>query len=259
MRFDGVNFTTFSKGNTKGILNNRFTGIYCDKDGTLYATTMEDGILTIYRDGGFSTYNSEQVPGHYIQTIKPDENGELRFLVEDEERNSKSWYYLRDGKFVFSEKLTQNAEEKIVVQGKSGAKWIITPNETVELRDGKTIVYPLSIGQIASRVTVFEDRESSLWIGENSVHQLRNGVIKTFTEKDGFPRNSLYHSFWEDSDGKISVGLRAAANRVFQSVWWQYQNGKMFFLETKRRLPTLRLPVSLATAKTRSGWRRTRV
>src|ERR1700754_5029911 len=50
VRFDGVRFTTFGKGNTKGIINNRFTGIYCDKDGTLYATAMEDGTLTIYRN-----------------------------------------------------------------------------------------------------------------------------------------------------------------------------------------------------------------
>ena len=47
VRFDGVRFTTFGKSNTKGIINNRFTGVYSDKDGTLYVTTIEDGILTI--------------------------------------------------------------------------------------------------------------------------------------------------------------------------------------------------------------------
>ena len=88
VRFDGVRFTVFNKSNTKGIINNRFTGLYSDKDGTLYATTMEDGILTIFRNGEFSSMTSAEVPGHYIQKIQPDESGELRFLVEDEERNS---------------------------------------------------------------------------------------------------------------------------------------------------------------------------
>ncbi|MEQ1646783.1 MAG: two-component regulator propeller domain-containing protein, partial [Pyrinomonadaceae bacterium] len=58
VRFDGLRFTTFNKSNTKGIINNRFTGIFADKDGTIYATTMEDGVLTIYRDGVFTSIPS---------------------------------------------------------------------------------------------------------------------------------------------------------------------------------------------------------
>ena len=64
VRFDGLRFTTFNKSNTKGISNNRFTGIYADKDGTVYAQTMEDGLLTICRNGIFTTMKSDQVPGH---------------------------------------------------------------------------------------------------------------------------------------------------------------------------------------------------
>ena len=90
VRFDGVRFTTFNKGNTKGILNSRFTGIFADTDGTVYATTMEDGVLTIYRNGEFTSLDSDQVPGHYIGRIARDENGELRFLTEDDDRKS-SW------------------------------------------------------------------------------------------------------------------------------------------------------------------------
>ena len=35
VRFDGVKFKTFNKGNTKGILNSRFMRLNSDKDGTL--------------------------------------------------------------------------------------------------------------------------------------------------------------------------------------------------------------------------------
>ncbi len=202
VRFDGVKFTTFGKGNTKGIINNRFTGLYGDKDGTLYATTMEDGTLTIYNKGVFSSYNSEQVPGHYINKIAPDENGELRFLVEDEDRTSKSWYYLREGKFVFDEKRVTNSE-KTIFSGKSGAVWTITPTETTELRDGKLTVYPLGIEKLDFKLITFEDSRGNLWLGENSVHRLGNGEIENFGEKDGLPTNSIYHSFWESADGSI--------------------------------------------------------
>lgn len=227
VRFDGFNFTTFNKGNTKGILNNRFTSIYVDKDGTVYATTMEDGILTVYRDGVFTTYNSEQVPGHYIQIIKPDENGELRFLVEDDARTSKTWYYLRDGKFVFSEKYALQADEKIVLQGKSGAIWTVGENETTELRDGKTTVYPLKLDRAAWYTGVYEDREGNLWVGENKVYCLRNGKIRYFTEKDGLPSNSAYHSFWEEADG--SLWFASGGNSSTGIGLIQYQNGRMTF------------------------------
>jgi ligand-binding sensor domain-containing protein len=36
-RFDGVRFTVFDKSNTPAITNNRFTALYEDRDGTLWA------------------------------------------------------------------------------------------------------------------------------------------------------------------------------------------------------------------------------
>lgn len=226
VRFDGVNFTTFNKSNTKGILNNRFTNLFADKNETLYATTAEDGILTIYRNGVFSTYNSEQVPGNFIQSIKSDENGELKFLVEDEDRTSKSIYYLREEKFVFSEKIFPEDEKKIVLNGKSGALWTVTATETTELRDGKTIVYPLNLDNFLA-VSLFEDRTGSLWIGKNSVYRLNDGEIKKFAEKDGFPQTSTYHSFWEDTDGSLWFATGGFSTPGFGLV--QYQNGQMQF------------------------------
>lgn len=202
VRFDGVRFTTFNKSNTKGIINNRFAGLYGDKDGTLYATTKEDGTLTIYRNGVFSSLASDQIPGHYINRIEPDGTGELRFLVEDDDRTSKSWYRLRDGKFTFIEKRGRD-NEKIVYQGKSGAIWTITPTETIESRDGKSTIYPLDLRKVVFDVKIFEDRDNNLWVGENRVHRLRNGVVETFAEKNGLPGNAIYHSFWQQVDGSV--------------------------------------------------------
>jgi hypothetical protein len=56
VRFDGVHFTIFNTGNTKGIINDRFLGLYGAKEGTLYATTTENGGLTVYRQGVFTSY-----------------------------------------------------------------------------------------------------------------------------------------------------------------------------------------------------------
>lgn len=202
VRFDGVRFTTFNKANTKGIINNRFTGLYSDKDGTLYATTIEDGILTIYRNGIFSSYTANQVPGHYIKKVKPAENGELRFLVEDNERTTESWYYLRDNNFVFSE-TEDKTNFKINYHGKSGINWQLTPTELIETQNGNSISYPHKIEKLSKYVEIFEDNERNLWIGGVNLTRFKDGKFEDLTKKDLFPPNSDFHSFWEESDSSI--------------------------------------------------------
>jgi diguanylate cyclase (GGDEF)-like protein len=200
VRFDGIRFTTFGTGNTKGIINNRFTGLYGDKDGTLYATTMEDGVLTVYRDGVFTSYTSQQVPGHYIQRIQPDAKGELLFQTEDEDRLSKSWFYLRNGAFVFSHKDVR--PPVLSITGKSGSMWSITTTEAIERRGGQTTVYKLDIGPITYNLNWFEDSTGHIWLGEYAVHRLGGGVVERYGEADGLAR-SIHHSFWEDPDGSV--------------------------------------------------------
>jgi signal transduction histidine kinase/ligand-binding sensor domain-containing protein len=59
VRFDGVRFTVFNKGNTPGISSNRFLRLYEDVDGDLWAGT-EDGGLIRYHQGVFTSYGREQ-------------------------------------------------------------------------------------------------------------------------------------------------------------------------------------------------------
>ncbi len=202
VRFDGLRFTTFNKSNTKGIINNRFTGVFADKDGTIYATTMEDGILTILRNGVFSSLTSDQVPGHYISRIVPYADGELRFLVEDDDRKSKSWYRLRGENFEYVEK-ERRANEDMVLKGRFGKTWTLTTAGVTEEKDGKTTYTPVDLTKVAFRTNTFEDSEGNLWLSENRVHRVRDGVLRTFGEKDGLPVNSVYHSFWQEADGSV--------------------------------------------------------
>jgi len=203
VRFDGVRFETFAKGNTKGIINNRFTSLHSDKDGTLYAATAEDGILTVYKKGVFSSFTSDQVPGNYIRAFKTDENGEVRIRVEDTDRKTDSWYVFRDGKFVFSETEKSKYEYTIKHKGKSGAIWTISNQQTIEQRNGKSVVYPHKISVIDSGLPMFEDSENRLWIGGQTLTTLKGGKIKSYGVKDGYPIDSLFHEFWQENDGAV--------------------------------------------------------
>lgn len=202
VRFDGVRFTTFNKSNTKGIINNRFTNLFADNDGTLYATTMEDGVMTVFRDGVFSSFTSVQVPGHYIGRIEHGPNGNLRFLSEDEDRKGRSWYSLSDGKFEFIEK-ERNYSDDFVINGKLGTTWTISTSGVTAVKDGETSFIPIDLSKINFRVNAFEDRQGTLWLSEHRVYNIKNGELRIFGEEDGLPQNSLYHSFWQEDDGSV--------------------------------------------------------
>lgn len=202
VRFDGISFTTFSKGDKKGIINNRFTGLYADTDGTLYATTMEDGVMTTYKDGTFTSYNSEQVPERYVKFIKRDETGELAFWVDTGDHLTETWYYLRDEKFVFKEKI---AKTDVVTkhQGKSGKIWTLTAKEIIENDNGKRTVYPYQVKFMDSTAKGFEDREGGFWVEGYELIRLKDGKIERIETKNLFPPKTEFHSFWEESDGSL--------------------------------------------------------
>lgn len=203
VRFDGVKFTVFNKSNTKGIINNRFSGIYCDKDGTLYANSKEGGTLTVYKDGVFSSYNSDEVPDSYIEIIQPYKNGELGFLTVSEDNFDRSWYFLRNGKFVFSEtldKITNTFEYK----GINGTSWILSKKNITELNNGTITVYDDRIDKLQFTRAAYPDKNGGLWLGGFKLAHLQNGKIERFdSEKYGFPKNADFHQFWEENDGSV--------------------------------------------------------
>jgi ligand-binding sensor domain-containing protein len=76
-RFDGVRFTIFDKGNSKGIVSNRFVAVFAAKDGAVWAAT-ENGVLTIYRNGVFTSYSTPEGLREYISNFAEDPQMTLR-------------------------------------------------------------------------------------------------------------------------------------------------------------------------------------
>lgn len=203
VRFDGVKFTTFSKNNTKGIVNNRFSGIYySQQDDALYMTTNEGGILTVYKNGVFNSYTSEQVPGHYIDLIRKGKNGEDRFLVIEGNDYRRNWYTLRDGEFFLSEEIDKN-NPQMEYTGASGATWNLYADRIVENRNGQVNVYQHKIERFNGVRDVFEDGSGALWIGGAKLIRLKDSKIEDLTGKADVPLNGDFHSFWEEADGSL--------------------------------------------------------
>src|SRR5712691_2357486 len=108
VRFDGVRFTVFNKGNTTGISSNRFLRLYEDAGGDLWAGT-EDGGVVRYHLGRFTSYGKEQgLTSLYAGYLTEDADGNLLvFLINDK---IMRW---SDGKFLPVGPLSMSVRDRL--------------------------------------------------------------------------------------------------------------------------------------------------
>jgi signal transduction histidine kinase/ligand-binding sensor domain-containing protein len=215
-RFDGVRFTIFDKGNTKGIADNRFTELLLDKAGALWSLT-ENGVITIYRDGIFTSY---QIPETFKIPIKIllDGAGEVLIVTKDKA------YYLRDGTFVESSE-NGNASELNFFYGKSGAKWTFAANGILWEKAGQTINYSMKFWtyDLPFRMNIYvqEDSTGSLWFTIfDKLYRLGNGKISVFTKEDIPDLEKLWlAALYKDADGTqcLIFGTYAGSTKIVNS------------------------------------------
>ncbi|MBX7172362.1 MAG: hypothetical protein K1X72_15455 [Pyrinomonadaceae bacterium] len=199
-RFDGVKFTIFDKGNTKGILNNRFAQLFVDKEGVIWATT-ENGIITVYQNEVFTSYQSPEISGS-TTAIVSDADGNAVIVTNTD------YYYLKDGNFVpAADKKIPNV--KLIYSRKSGTKWIFKADGASSLKNGKTINYPLVLPPEYLNQNVnfqyLEDNQGTLWITTKSeIYRLADGNITTYTKNEIPALNDLSPLvILDDAEGNI--------------------------------------------------------
>lgn len=198
-RFDGVRFTVFDKNNTPAITNNRFTALYEDKDGTLWAGA-DQGEVVSYRNGVFTSYASaEGRPGVSISNFSRDFNDELMFMT------GSNTYYLRAGKFIPTPQEYADPRLKFYL-GPSGTRWAVDARGVRQAKDGREIHYPIKFDwdEGLSGLEIYEDRQGSLWLGDRTaVYRLRDGQATRYTTQDGLPSRMVVRPQREDEDGGI--------------------------------------------------------
>jgi signal transduction histidine kinase/ligand-binding sensor domain-containing protein len=179
-RFDGVRFTIFDKGNTKGILNNRFSGIFVDKEGAVWAAT-ENCLVTVYRNGTFTSY---QTPESFGNTIAIAADGDGNAVIEGADRV----YALQDGKFI---PVAEQKEKGIkrFYYGKSGAKWTFERDRVTQQKAGQTTTYTLSQPSeyltLVNSLLAYEDHQGVLWIRfKEKLCRLADGKVTTLTKNE---------------------------------------------------------------------------
>ena len=201
-RFDGVRFTVFNKSNTPAITNNRFTALYEDKDGTLWAGADEGEVVT-YRDGAFAAYAMPEATRGDAVIFTRDALDELMALT------GAGAYYL--GGRGPTPAPPEYADARLrLYRGRSGTQWTVDARGVHQSRNGQQSFYPLTFqwGKDLNGLGAFEDGQGSLWLTDyTSVYRVRDGRISRYTERDGLPPRTTLRPQYQDADGGIWFAL----------------------------------------------------
>ncbi len=201
-RFDGVRFTIFDKGNTNGILNNRFSGIFVDREGTVWATT-ENGLVTVYRNGVFTSYQTPETLGVAI-TIVSDANANAVIETND------GLYYLQDGRFIPTPDQNE-INVKLIYYGRSGAKWTFERGGISRQKDATMTNYSLNLPPeyltSIHNLQAYEDNRGAFWFTvREKLYRLANGNVSIFTKNEIPALNELIpQTIFDDAEGSVWI------------------------------------------------------
>jgi signal transduction histidine kinase/ligand-binding sensor domain-containing protein len=245
VRFDGVRFTVFNKANNRGIRSNRFTTLFEDKRGALWAGT-EDGGATRYADGEFTTYTiADGLPDNWVALIREEaatglivltrsggarlgadnrfapfeiEAGRTRANIQkiySRETNSLH-FFDADTLHVFDGARYQTFTTRAVIslwEDSNGTLWLVTKDAgIVRFKDESFTSLPTDNPlQVENISFVHEDRAGVVWVGTKSgqLGVLRDGVWTIHDAAHGLPQGSALRNIYEDREGTIWIGTHA--------------------------------------------------
>lgn len=195
VRYDGLRFTVFNSGNTKGLKSGRFTQITEDGDCNLWIATEAQGI-TRYKDGIFSTFSTETgLPDNVINRIEDKTNG--KFLLNA----GKSILQWNGDNFVTYSPAEGEPTNNILQRNLDGSIWYLDGSRLRKFENGRVTV------DFEPNFTIhraFEDSQGRVWIAGNQdeLFMLKDGKLSTYSEKEGFPK-CRFVKVIEDRQGRI--------------------------------------------------------
>jgi ligand-binding sensor domain-containing protein/signal transduction histidine kinase len=242
VRLKDGRFTAY--GVEEGLTDDRVRVVYHDREGRLWAGANQG--LSLFRDGRFLPYGAAQglaaVPvralcqtrdgslwigtrGHGLHRWRdgrrtvlttrdglPDdvvldlhEDGQGRLWIGTAGGGLARWEdgrLRRDGRDVLPPRITG------ITSDRAGNLWLATPAGLFRQREGRFEGQaPREGSPPAAVVSVFEDREGSLWVGTRTegLRRLVDGRFTAYTTKEGLSKDSAW-SVYEDAGGALWIG-----------------------------------------------------
>jgi diguanylate cyclase (GGDEF)-like protein len=188
VRYDGVRFTIFDKGNTSGIGSNRFSTLCGDTQGTLWIGTIDQGLLR-YRDGLFTSITTEQgLPENNVTKVQRSEDermliftGNSQLLWTEEQTLSSHNISLWNANHSITSAAANQLHEYV---DRSGRRWRLEPERLLRLQGNQHTAFEVKITPDEFLQFRYEDRAGNLWFGskKNGVYLIEGDSLKHFAE-----------------------------------------------------------------------------
>jgi signal transduction histidine kinase/ligand-binding sensor domain-containing protein len=209
VRYDGASLQVFNVINSKGLLTSRFTWLFEDRIGDLWAGTENHGVVRRH-NGEFTSYTTQD-------GLKTNDFSAGRMFYDDDGRqlldSRQGLVEWKNGRFVPGPADAPSEENRIgIVLGRNaaGASWFSNASGLHRFEHGRVVAtYPLHF----AFKRVCEDRSGRLWMeyeqpgGFRTLASYQNGKLREFTAADGVPRFRTFGCM-EDRRGVMWFGLQ---------------------------------------------------
>jgi len=208
-RFENGNFKTFTTD--QGLARNVIQVLYARANGSIIVGTSAG--LQIFNGDQFISLNipADMLPAN-ITSIAETSNGFLWLGTLD------GLYQVdREGRTLMV--TLPNSRVSALHIDREGALWIATAGGVTRLRGDQLETFTTSDGLSSNLVlSLFEDRESSMWIGTEAggLNLLKSKKFNTFTTKDGLP-SDLVKVIYQDPQGGIWIGSNGGGLTLFKN------------------------------------------
>ena len=208
-RFENNTFKTFTT--EQGLASNVIQTLFARANGGLLVATSA-GVQSLNGERFVSLGTPLDWPAANITAIAEEGNGHL-------------WYGTLDGLFGFNDEGTfgaitlPNTRISALRVDREGALWIATAGGLARLRHGKLETFTSANGLSSNLVlSLFEDREGSIWIGTEAggLNLLKSKKFNTYTTREGLP-NDLVKAIYQDPHGGIWIGSNGGGLTLFKN------------------------------------------
>ncbi len=167
VRFDGVRFTVFNKGNSPGIASNRFIHLFEDRFGDLWAT-LETGEVVRRHQGRFTTYTLPQsFPNSHGDVLGDDGQGNLLVHFTQASKDEQGVLFHQFSRHV--------------------VRWL---DGQFQLADElRPLFSPVSLDEDGNSASFSKLVEGDFWITthQRAIRLKNGGGIQLYTERNGLP------------------------------------------------------------------------
>jgi len=195
VRYDGVRFTIFDKGNSDGIDGNRLSAMCEDGQGQLWVQTVEGGIFR-YREGSFTSFTGK----YGIKNVGRIQCAQNGFPIIFMDNDKKGMWTEKDG--------LGEVEPRLLTEyvDRSKTRWVFDKDKVIRVKaDGGQKVFPVLISSEEFLRFRYEDRAGNMWFGTRSdvVYQIVGENLNRYSKENGLPSETQVIIGGEDNEGNL--------------------------------------------------------